>query len=109
MMRVAQIVLATCSELMGSPSSRMAKGTARLVAFVLLAFFAVSLPAYAQDPSTKTGNKSSKSAFPETPGGIFGATPKLDKALPLYLQGDQLIYDTKGNRVIAQRQRRNLL
>lgn len=27
---------------------------------------------------------------------------KLDKAQPLYLEGDQLIYDTKGNRVIAR-------
>jgi len=28
--------------------------------------------------------------------------PKIDKAQPLYLQADQLLYDTKSNRVIAQ-------
>ncbi|MCC7250745.1 MAG: LPS-assembly protein LptD [Hyphomicrobium sp.] len=42
------------------------------------------------------------SAFPETPGGIFGKPQKLDKTLPLYLQGDELIYDNAGNRVIAR-------
>lgn len=41
-------------------------------------------------------------AFPKTPGGMFGAKPKLDKTQPLHLQGDQLIYDTKGNKVIAR-------
>ena len=33
---------------------------------------------------------------------MFGARPKIDRAEPLYLQADQLIYDTRGNRVIAQ-------
>jgi LPS-assembly protein len=33
---------------------------------------------------------------------MFGPTPKIDKAQPLYLQGDELIYDTKGNRTIAR-------
>ncbi len=42
------------------------------------------------------------SAFPKTPGGMFGGKPKLDKTQPLHLQGDQLIYDTKGNKVIAR-------
>jgi LPS-assembly protein len=32
----------------------------------------------------------------------ISGTQKLDEKLPLYLQGDQLIYDTKGNRVIAR-------
>lgn len=43
-----------------------------------------------------------KSAFPEQPGGMFGKPQKLDKGLPLYLQGDELIYDNAGNRVIAR-------
>ncbi len=42
------------------------------------------------------------SAFPTPKGGIFGETPKIDKSLPLHLQGDELIYDTKGNKVIAR-------
>ena len=40
--------------------------------------------------------------YPVGKGGMFGPTQKLDTTLPLYLQGDQLIYDTKGNRVIAR-------
>ena len=41
--------------------------------------------------------------FPKTPGGIFGAAPKApDKTQPLYLQGDELLYDTKNNRVTAR-------
>lgn len=49
-----------------------------------------SAPAYAQKDSM----------FPKTPGGMFGAKPKLDKTQPLHLQGDQLVYE--GNRVIAR-------
>lgn len=33
---------------------------------------------------------------------MFGKPQQLDKSLPLYLQGDELVYDTKGNRVIAR-------
>ncbi len=33
---------------------------------------------------------------------MFGETPKLNNTLPLHLTGDELIYDTKGNRVIAK-------
>ncbi len=41
--------------------------------------------------------------FPKTPGGIFGGTPELpDKSQPLQLQGDELLYDTKKNRVTAR-------
>ena len=39
---------------------------------------------------------------PRRTGGIFGPRPKIDRAQPLYLQADQLLYDTKNNRVIAQ-------
>lgn len=35
-------------------------------------------------------------------GGIFGGSPKkIDQAAPLYLQGDELTYDTRNNRVVA--------
>ena len=43
-----------------------------------------------------------RSSFPKKQGGILGPTPKIDRAQPLYLQADQLLYDTKSNRVIAQ-------
>lgn len=45
---------------------------------------------------------SSASSFPKPKGGIFGPQQKLDKTQPLYLQGDELIYDTKGNSVTAR-------
>ncbi len=41
--------------------------------------------------------------FPKTPGGIFGGSPELpDKSQPLQLQGDELLYDSKRNRVTAR-------
>jgi LPS-assembly protein len=95
MRRVAQTALATCTELLGSLLRRVAAGSARAAAFALPLMMLGAVDASA-------ASKSQPSAFPKTPGGVFGAAPKLDKALPLYLQGDQLIYDTKGNRVIAR-------
>ena len=59
-----------------------------------------ALAQYRGAPGT-TGSKA-VSAFPEQPGGIFGQPQKLDKTLPLYLQGDELIYDNSGSRVIAR-------
>ena len=56
----------------------------------------------AQDPSLRITQPPQASSFPKTPGGMFGPKPKIDRAQPLYMQADQLIYDTKGNRVIAQ-------
>ena len=58
-------------------------------------------PAYAQDPSVTMQGPKSK-PFPNKPGGIIGPKPKIDRAQPLYMQADQLIYDTRNNRVIAQ-------
>ena len=72
------------------------------VLIALLAFLAAHLQsAQAQDPSLRLPQVP-KSSFPKTPGGIFGPKPKIDRAQPLYMQADQLIYDTKTNRVIAQ-------
>jgi LPS-assembly protein len=42
------------------------------------------------------------SSFPPHPGGMFGPAPHIDQAQPLYMQADQLLYDTKNSRVIAQ-------
>jgi LPS-assembly protein len=73
------------------------------VLVALLAVSATATPAFAQDPSSQVGSaEASASAFGKSPGGMFGGVPKIDKSIPLYLQGDQLIYDTKGNRVIAR-------
>ena len=82
-------------------------GGLRLVrALVLLATAAliltlVALPSTAQDPSV-LGPVATNKPFPKPKGGILGPTPHIDRAQPLYLQADQLLYDTKNNRVIAQ-------
>jgi LPS-assembly protein len=80
---------------MSSLLRRAAAGAARIAAFAVPLVMLGAFDANAL-------KKNEESAFPKTPGGVFGAAPKMDKALPLYLQGDQLIYDTKGNRVIAR-------
>ena len=47
--------------------------------------------------------RSTQSSFPQQPGGpLGGPVQKIDKSQPLYLQGDELIYDTRNNRVIAR-------
>lgn len=113
MMRVARTLLATCTEFCTSlPRLHAAdRGCLRLIyphipqnlraplrvllPLVLLAFsMAVTAPVAAKDKDV--------SAFPEQPGGMFGKPQKLDKSLPLYLQGDELIYDNAGSRVIAR-------
>ena len=77
----------------------------RLALIVTSVTLALGTPAKAQDPSifTQPGVVQKKSSFPATKGGILGGpVQKIDKAKPLYLQGDDLIYDTKNNRVIAR-------
>jgi LPS-assembly protein len=59
-------------------------------------------PVFAQDPSI-ANNYGKSSSFPEPPGGMFGkVNKKIDSTKPMNLQGDQLVYDTAGNRVIAR-------
>ncbi|MEW5962551.1 MAG: LPS-assembly protein LptD [Pseudomonadota bacterium] len=59
-------------------------------------------PAAAQDPSKAGSGKGEKPSFAKPKGGIFGKLPKVDNAQPLYLQGDELIYDSSGNKVTAR-------
>lgn len=73
-----------------------------LLATVGVVLTLVALPSTAQDPSMFAGGAGNKSSFAKKQGGILGPTPKIDSAQPLYLQADQLLYDTKNNRVIAQ-------
>jgi LPS-assembly protein len=58
--------------------------------------------AAAQDPSISNPSSVRTNAFPSPPGGVFGNQAKINSAAPLYLQGDDLVYDTKGSRVIAR-------
>src|SRR5947199_126815 len=81
---------------------RRPSGALRLAsALALLATLAVVLtvaavPSSAQDPSLTGGAPSRKSSFGKK--DMFGPPPKIDQAQPLYLQADQLLYDTKNNR-----------
>jgi LPS-assembly protein len=77
--------------------------SAMTAALVLLFGSVIALPhaALAQDPTRQIVEPPAK-AFPKKASNMFGAKPKIDRAEPLYLQADQLIYDTRGNRVIAQ-------
>ena len=43
-----------------------------------------------------------KSSFPKTPAIKFTSPSKLDRKQPLLLNGDELTYDTSGNRVIVK-------
>lgn len=91
--------------------SREAAGCAfalsRVIGSVVVLFIACSVllgveSAIAQDPSIK-GTPVSNSSFAKQAGGMFGKINKnLDKSQPLNLQGDKLVYDSAGNRVIAR-------
>lgn len=78
-----------------------AAGHASVLSGVLLAGLLAVSPARAQDPSILGTPPAKGSSFSKA--SMFGkVNKKLDKAAPLNLQGDQLIYDTQGNRVIAR-------
>jgi LPS-assembly protein len=88
-------------------AGKRAKRMVALMAVSLGVFAAVGLyvpSAEAQDPSTKSGGGDPKStSFPKAQGGVLGGpVQQIDSKQPLYLQGDELIYDTKGNRVVAR-------
>ena len=106
MMRVARKLLPTCTESCpaGSCQTAAERGRFRVLAALLaLAIVSVAAPAHAQSVRDReTFTASDGSAFPKPQGGMFGKPQQLDKSLPLYLQGDELVYDTKGNRVIAR-------
>ena len=74
----------------------------RALVLALASLLGLSCSAWAQVPSTVRG-PAEPSSFPKPKGGILGGpVQKIDKAQPLYLQGDELIYDTRNNRVIAR-------
>ncbi len=122
MMRVARTLLATCTEIYTSLLRLQTadRGRLRLIspniphvaqppirvwlALALLVPALLALPMAAGPAGAQGSKQSSKepTAFPEQPGGMFGKPQKFDKTLPLYLQGDELIYDNAGNRVIAR-------
>jgi LPS-assembly protein len=85
--------------------TRISGAARRAVVAVAVAVSAVvaALPAaHAQDPSLRNQPLPANKSFPNQPGGIFGKAAPINAALPLNLQADQLIYDTKGRRIIAR-------
>ena len=91
----------------GCGSSRVTCGRRKAARWVRLAVLAVLLAslgashsAHAQDPSTLAPDVAKSTSFPKQ--SMVGPSRNIDKSQPLYLQGDELIYDTGGNRVIAR-------
>ena len=74
----------------------------RVAALSCLAWCFATQPLMRQDPSIKAQPLAPGRTFNSTPGGIFGNTPKVNSALPLNLEADQLIYESRGGRVVAR-------
>src|SRR5262245_1366783 len=93
----------------GRLSRALRSGASRLL-FGLTMICVAAAVASAQEPNVRLPDLSSgpfaksptapKSSFAKKP--MFGPAPKIDKAAPIYLQTDRLVYDDKNNRVIAQ-------
>ncbi len=85
--------------------SDAARALAVLLLAVTLVQFLLIAPARAQDPETSLAPPAfGKPATKQ--GGVnvapFPKEPQIDRAQPLYLQGDELIYDNSGDRVTAR-------
>lgn len=107
MMRLTRTPQEGCGTSREKPVHRMMNRAARAFACAfsgaLIAFGFFAAPAFAQDPSIAETSSGKSSSFAEPPGGMFGkVNKKLDSTKPMNLQGDQLVYDTAGNRVIAR-------
>src|SRR5262245_61720438 len=93
---------------------KFAAGAAALWSVLFAMTSVVVAPARAQDLSViapavtaapteiEKGRQKEPLAFPKGKGGLLGPIKKIDEKQPLYLQGDELVYDTKGNRVLAR-------
>lgn len=80
----------------------------RALAFVtlvgLVATF-VTQPSRAQSPNQGPSffnNNLNQKTFKAGGNDMFGPTPTINKAAPLYMQADQMIYDSKTSKVVAQ-------
>ena len=74
--------------------SRFARFFRTLIAAAITVVLLAAGPAYAQSRAP--------SLFPKTPAPKFTSPSKLDRKQPLLLNGDELTYDTTGNRVTAR-------
>ena len=80
-----------------------ARAVAAMIALpiIALSMIALSTGASAQDPGI-TNQVGSDRFFKPAAGGPLGPQPKINNAAPLYLQGDDLVYDTKNSRIVAR-------
>jgi LPS-assembly protein len=85
-------------------SARASRGVASLFSlFLLLIAGLPTTPVSAQDPTGASSGSSLPTSFPRPQGGVLGGPVQpIDAKQPLYLQGDELIYDTKGSKVVAR-------
>lgn len=82
---------------------RLARGALRARVFALIALLSISSSnsAFAQDPNVVQSSKPPSSFAGQ--GSIFGnVNKKLDQSQPMNVQGDQLIYESGGQRVVAR-------
>ncbi len=101
MMRLTRTPQEGCGSSRVTRQRRKAAGRVRMVVLALLtASLASAFDAQAQDPSTLAPSVQRQSAFPKQ--SLVGPSRNIDKSQPLYLQGDELVYDTGGNKVIAR-------
>ncbi|MCH9807341.1 MAG: LPS assembly protein LptD [Alphaproteobacteria bacterium] len=77
--------------------------TLTLLLTVTIALASIA-PVRAQDPSTSTGGGTPGGAAPrfKKPSSDLLPSTDIDRTQPLYLQGDQLVYDNSGNSVTAR-------
>ncbi len=104
MMRRAPIPHMPCgnAQLEGDRSGRpLAARALALVAAVLLVCTFLAHRAHAQNPNF-FGNGLNSTTFKNSPNAMFGPPPTINKAAPLYMQADDLAYDSSKNRVVAQ-------
>ncbi len=85
-----------------SADNRWRGGFVSTLACIAAAFcvLTVASPVLAQDPSLS--NRAQKKTTFDKPSGDLLPSTDIDRSQPLYLQGDQLIYDNSGNNDIAR-------
>ncbi|MDX2201170.1 MAG: LPS-assembly protein LptD [Hyphomicrobiaceae bacterium] len=86
----------------GGPSGQswLVRALAILVAILVIATVGLH-PADAQNPSF-FNNGLDAPTFKNNPNAMFGPPPTINKAAPLYMQADDLAYDSGNSRVVAQ-------
>jgi len=101
-MRLARAPQMDCGSSRVPCRRRKAAGRVRMAVLACLAAALMlnAEQAAAQNPTTLAPSVEQSTTFPKT--SLVGPSRNVDKAQPLYLQGDELIYDSGGSRVIAR-------